>query len=88
MLNMQKKQESRTPPETMFYDLSQQIQEDSCAYWYVYWDKEGFEISLLEKFEAESSKIAEAVKTRNLVLEMVIIPRSLNQIRMLAELNK
>ena len=74
-------------PDT-HYDVSQQIQAGSSVYWYVYWDREGFEISLLEKCETELNKMAEAVKTRILVLEMAIIPRSLNQIRILAGLNK
>jgi len=70
------------------YDLNQQIQAGSGVYWYVYWDREGFEISFLKKCETELNRIAEAAKTRVLVLEMAIIPRSLNQISMLVGLNK
>ena len=68
------------------YDLDQQLQAGSSVFWYVYWDREGFELDLLEKCETELNKIAEANDTRVVVLEMAIIPRSLEHISM--EVNK
>lgn len=49
-------------------------------------DKEGFELNLLKECEAELNRIAEATSTRVVVLEMAIIPRSLEYIH--GEVNK
>ena len=63
------------------YDLEQQLQSGSSVFWYVYWDKEGIDLGLLDKCEAELNKIAKATDTRIVVLGIMIIPRSLEYIR-------
>ena len=63
------------------YDLNQQLQAGSSVFWYVYWDREGFELNVLERCEAELNRIAEAADTKVVVLEVAIIPRSLDYIR-------
>jgi hypothetical protein len=70
------------------YDLNQQIMAGSSVYWRVYWGREGFELNLLKKCEAELNRIAEATNSGVTILEMAIIPRSLNHIRMLAGFDK
>lgn len=62
------------------YDLDQKLQAGSSVFWRIYWDREGFELNLLEKCETELNRIAEANDTRVVVLEMTIIPRSLEYI--------
>ena len=70
------------------YDMNQQPQGGNSVFWRVYWDREGFELKLLKKCEVKLDEIAEASKIRITVLEMAIIPRSLDHICMLVELNK
>lgn len=70
------------------YDLDQQPQAGNSVFWRVYWDREGLEIDLLGQCEIKLNEVAEAANIRITVLEMAIIPRSLDHICMLVELNK
>jgi len=47
------------------------------VFWTVYWDRQGFELNLLKKFETKLDEIAEAANTGVVILEMAIILRSL-----------
>jgi len=58
------------------------------VFWTVYWDRQGFELNLLEKFETKLDEIAEAANTRVVILEMAIIPRSLKYIGKMVQANK
>jgi len=68
------------------YDLTQQLQSGSSVFWYIYWDREGFDLNLLEECEVKLNQIAEMTETRVVVLGMSIIPRSLEYIN--AKVNK
>jgi hypothetical protein len=70
------------------YDLNQQPQAGNSVFWRVYWDRKGFELDLLKQCEIKLNVIAEAANIRITILEMAIIPRSLDHIRKLVELNK
>lgn len=63
------------------FDQDQQIQAGSSVFWHVYWNREGFGLNLLDKCETELNRIAEVNDTKVEVLEMIIIPRSLDYIR-------
>jgi hypothetical protein len=41
-------------------------------FWTVYWDRQGFELNLLKKFETKLDEIAEAANTRVVILEIEI----------------
>jgi hypothetical protein len=58
------------------------------VFWTVYWDRQGFELNLLKKFETKLDEIAEAANTRVVILEMAIIPRSLDYIGKMIQANK
>jgi hypothetical protein len=58
------------------------------VFWTVYWDRQGFELNLLKKFETKLDEIAEAANTGVVILEMAIIPRSLVYIGKMVKLNK
>lgn len=68
------------------YEVEQVPEAGSSVFWRVYWDRKGFELSLLEKCETELNTVAEAADTRVVVMEMAIIPRSLEYIH--REVNK
>jgi len=70
------------------YEVDQQLDAGSSVFWRVYWDREGFELNLLKKCEDGLDKVAESNNTRVLVLEMAIIPRSLDTIRQRVEMNE
>lgn len=60
------------------YDLGQEPKPDNIVYWRVYWDREGFELGLLKQLEEKLDYIAETNRTRVIILEMAIIPRSID----------
>ena len=70
------------------YEVEQVPELGGSVYWRVYWNKQGFELNLLEKCETRINKVAEDTNTRVVVLEMAIIPRSLEYIRKLVGANK
>jgi hypothetical protein len=70
------------------YEIEQELSAGSSVYWRVYWDREGFELNLLKKCEDGLDKVAESNNTRVIVLEMAIIPRSLDTIRQEVKTNK
>jgi len=70
------------------YEIEQAPSVGNSVFWRVYWDKKGFELNLLEKCETKLNKVAESNNTRVVVLEMAIIPRSLDYIHQLIEVKK
>ena len=70
------------------YEMEQLPEVGNSVFWSAYWDREGFELDLLEKCETEFNRVAEAAATRIVVLEMAIIPRSAEYVRKMIELNK
>jgi len=70
------------------YEIEQAPSVGNSVFWRVYWDKKGFELNLLEKCETKLNKVAESNNTRVVILEMAIIPRSLDYIHQLIEVNK
>ncbi len=50
------------------------------VYWRIFWDREAFDLKLLEKCEEKLSKFAEQNGVSIVVLEATIIPRSLESI--------
>jgi hypothetical protein len=70
------------------YKLDQQPQEDNSVFWRVYWDRKGFDLDLLKRCEIKLNESAEAANIRITILGVTIIPRSLDHIQMLVELNK
>jgi len=70
------------------YEVGQVPEVGGSVYWRLYWDKKGFELNLLEKCEARLNKVAEGNNTKVVVLEMAIIPRSLEYIRKEVKANK
>ena len=70
------------------YEVEQVPEVGSSVFWRVYWDREGFELNLLEKCETKLNKVAEDTNTRVVVVEMAIIPRSLEYIHGVVEVNK
>jgi len=70
------------------FEVKQVSGVGSSVYWRVYWDRKGFELNLLDKCEDKLSKVAEDNNTRVVVLEMAIIPRSLDHIHHSVEANK
>lgn len=60
------------------YELNQWV--DFSVYWRIYWDREGFDLRLLEKCESNLNKFAEDNRTRIVLIGMIIIPRSLEYI--------
>ncbi len=70
------------------YEVNQVPDWGSSVFWRVYWDKEGFELNFLEKCENKLNRVAEGTNTRVVVVEMAIIPRSLEYISQAVELNK
>lgn len=64
------------------YDVKQVPEVGGSVFWRVYWDRQGFELKLLEKCETKLNKVAEAANTRVVLLETAIIPRSLKQIQL------
>ena len=71
-----------------YYEVDMVSDFGSSVFWRVYWDRKGFELNLLEKCETKLNKVAESNNTRVVVLEMAIIPRSLDYIHQLIEVNK
>ena len=69
------------------YDVEQISEAGSSVYWRVYWDRAGFELNLLEKCETKLNKVAEGNNKRIVVLEMAIIPRSLDYIHGIVKVN-
>jgi hypothetical protein len=69
------------------YEVGQELGVGSSVYWRVYWDREGFELNLLKKCEDGLDKVAESNNTRVVVVEMAIIPRSLDTIRQEIKMN-
>lgn len=70
------------------YEVEQIPSIGNSVFWRVYWDKKGFELKLLEKCEDKLNKVAEGNSTRVVVVEMAIIPRSLDYIHHSVEINK
>jgi len=70
------------------YEVEQVLDVGNSIFWRVYWDKKGFELKLLEKCEDKLNKVAEGNNTRVVVLEMAIIPRSLDYIQQSVAANK
>jgi len=70
------------------YEVEQVPEVGGSVFWRVYWDTGGFDLNLLEKCEKKLDKVAEATNTRVVVVEMAIIPRSLDYIRQVVESNK
>ncbi|MBA7624386.1 hypothetical protein ES703_31793 [subsurface metagenome] len=70
------------------YEIEQALGVGNSVFWRVYWDKKGFELNFLEKCETKLNKVAESNDTRVVVLEMAIIPRSLDCIHQSIEANK
>jgi len=70
------------------YEVEQVPEIGNSVFWRVYWDRGGFELNLLEKCETKLNKVAEGTNTRVVVVEMAIIPRSLDYIRQAVEANK
>jgi len=70
------------------YEVEQVLGVGNSVYWRVYWDRKGFELNLLEKCEDRLNKVAESNNTRVVVVEMAIIPRSLDYIHHSVQMNK
>jgi len=70
------------------YKLEQVTEVGSSVFWRAYWDRWEFDLKLLEKCEDGLDKVAEAGNTRIAVVQMMIIPRSLDYIRQVVEANK
>ena len=70
------------------YEVDQVPEVGSSVFWRVYWDRQGFELNLLEKCETKLNKVAERSGTRVVILEMAIIPRSLDYINQSVEANR
>ena len=68
--------------------MEQVPQVGSSVFWRVYWDRQGFELNLLEKCETKLNKVAEVANTGVVILEMAIIPRSLEYIGKMVQVNK
>jgi len=67
------------------YDVEQVLGVGNNVFWRVYWDRKGFELNILEKCENKLNKVAEGNSTKVIVVEMVIIPRSLDYINQSVE---
>ncbi len=52
----------------------------SAVYWRVYWDRKGLDLRRLGKCEDNLSRFAEATETGVMLINMTIIPRSLEEI--------
>ena len=70
------------------YEVEQVPEVGGSVYWRLYWDKKGFEFNLLQKCETRLNKVAESNDTKVVVLEMAIIPRSLEYTRKEVKANK
>ena len=70
------------------YEVEQVPQVGSSVFWRVYWDRQGFELNLLEKCETKLNEVAEVANTGVVILEMAIIPRSLEYIGKMVQVNK
>ena len=70
------------------YDVEQVLGVGNSIVWRVYWDKKGFELNLLEKCENKLNTAAEGNGTKVVVVEMAIIPRSLDYINQSVEANR
>lgn len=70
------------------YDIAQATEVGSSVFWRVYWDRGELDLRLLEKCENGLDKAAEVGGTRIVVVQMMIIPRSLDYIHQAVEANK
>jgi hypothetical protein len=70
------------------YEIEQELSVGSSVYWRVYWDREGFELNILKKCEDSLDKVAERNNTKVIVVEMAIIPRSLDTILQEVKMHK
>ena len=70
------------------YEVEQVVGVGNSVFWRVYWDRKGFELDLLAKCENKLNTVAAGSDTRVVVVEMAIIPRSLDYIRQAVEANK
>jgi len=70
------------------YDVEQVLGVGNSVFWRVYWDRKGFELNMLEKCENKLNEVAEGSGTKVVVVEMAIIPRSLDYINQSVEANR
>ena len=70
------------------YQLEQQPEAGCSVFWRIYWDRKGLELDLLKKCESELDKVAENTNIKVAIVEMAIIPRSLEFIRGIVDTNK
>ncbi len=58
------------------------------VFWRIYWDKQGFDLRLINKCLESLNACAEANNARVIDVGVTIIPRSMSQIEKLVKLNK